>query len=196
MNQFFVKPQNARAEKADKNIERGKDVSEFYLNLVSSSKEEEKAAAEKEAPSFCGSCQVEAKAGHESSTSHQLCSKDASSTVGSGLYGISEVNRGFQMLLGGGWNREKGVGPPGKEGRQFPVKTVLKRDRKGIGCETSDKPRVTHYPEPDEPVTKIKKASSIRVEKAATVAKRLKAKKEIREKTLARNFRREFLNTE
>lgn len=58
-------------------------------------------------------------------------------------YGIPDSNTGFQMLLQMGWDRERGFGPSGS-GRKFPVKTVLKRDRAGLGRE-SHRARVTHF---------------------------------------------------
>lgn len=58
-------------------------------------------------------------------------------------YGLTESNRGYQMLLRSGWDPEKGLGPQ-KQGKMFPVKTVLKQDRQGFGLKES-KPRVTHF---------------------------------------------------
>lgn len=79
---------------------------------------------------------------HETSIVHQFnlqLGRSPSSTH----YGIPENNTGFQMLLGMGWNRERGFGPQ-EQGRKFPVKTTLKRDRSGLGVESSA-PRVTHF---------------------------------------------------
>ncbi len=94
---------------------------------------------------FCDVCQVShdscCKRHHECSTLHQF-SAGASSSVGT-VYGIPECNRGFQMLLDGGWNRDRGLGPSGT-GRKFPVKTVLKRDRLGLGAPGAEPARVTH----------------------------------------------------
>ncbi|XP_053329280.1 G patch domain and ankyrin repeat-containing protein 1-like [Spea bombifrons] len=59
-------------------------------------------------------------------------------------YAIPEHNVGFKMLLKEGWNRESGLGPEGT-GRKFPVQTVLKRDQKGLGFQTDQKPKVTHF---------------------------------------------------
>lgn len=67
---------------------------------------------------------------HEASTVH-LLAKHAMKTKT--FYGISETNRGFQMLMRNGWDREHGLGPDGS-GRKFPVKAVEKKDRKGIGA--------------------------------------------------------------
>nr|XP_050048912.1 G patch domain and ankyrin repeat-containing protein 1 homolog isoform X1 [Dermacentor andersoni] len=79
---------------------------------------------------------------HETSIVHQFNLR-RDSAPGVTHYGISEDNAGFQMLLGMGWNREKGFGLR-EQGRKFPVKTVFKRDRSGLGVEAST-PRVTHF---------------------------------------------------
>ena len=63
-------------------------------------------------------------------------------------YGIPQSNKGYMLLLGNGWDPEKGLGSVA-EGKQFPVKTVLKRDRLGLGAEGRGgerlKARITHF---------------------------------------------------
>jgi hypothetical protein len=59
------------------------------------------------------------------------------------MYGIPASNVGYQILVKGGWDREKGLGPEGT-GHKFPLRTVLKRDRKGLGSCSQEKARVTH----------------------------------------------------
>ena len=84
---------------------------------------------------------------HNTSTLHQFSCQHQPNVTS---YGISESNRGFQMLLRGGWDPEKGLGS-GKQGSKFPVKTVLKQDRLGFGLKSSSsKPRVTHFSAHDE----------------------------------------------
>ena len=58
------------------------------------------------------------------------------------FYKISDNNKGFQMMLKNGWNRDLGLGPNGS-GMRAPVKTVLKSDRKGLG-NVRNKPKITH----------------------------------------------------
>lgn len=87
---------------------------------------------------------------HTTSTVHQFnCQHKPKVTP----YGIPESNRGFQLLLKGGWNPEKGLGPE-QQGQQFPVKTVLKQDRLGFGLSSKAKPRVTHFSAHDEAAIK------------------------------------------
>jgi hypothetical protein len=68
-------------------------------------------------------------------------------------FSLTARNKGFQMLVQAGWDARSGLGPDG-EGRLVPVKTVLKRDLRGIGVKTkesqlnakeSDAPKVTHF---------------------------------------------------
>ncbi|XP_040571442.1 G patch domain and ankyrin repeat-containing protein 1 homolog [Lepeophtheirus salmonis] len=66
-----------------------------------------------------------------------------SSKPKSTYYGISENNRGYELMLKKGWNPEKGLGPS-CSGKLYPVKTVLKKDRSGIG-NTKERARVTHF---------------------------------------------------
>lgn len=60
-------------------------------------------------------------------------------------YTLSRTNKGFQMMLRSGWDPGQGLGSEG-QGRKFPVKTVLKRDRAGIGVSGgASESRVTHF---------------------------------------------------
>ena len=97
---------------------------------------------------YCELCQMPipnaSKSDHSTSTLHLFSCQHQPSVTS---YGIPESNRGFQMLLRSGWDREKGLGPH-KQGQRFPVKTVLKQDRLGFGSgggEGKQKARVTHF---------------------------------------------------
>ncbi|KNC99213.1 uncharacterized protein SPPG_05469 [Spizellomyces punctatus DAOM BR117] len=57
-------------------------------------------------------------------------------------YGLDATNKGFQMLQDQGWTYGTGLGVD-EQGRQQPIATRLKRDRRGVGGETGRK-RVTH----------------------------------------------------
>ncbi|CAJ0932201.1 unnamed protein product, partial [Mesorhabditis belari] len=63
-------------------------------------------------------------------------------------YGIPETNVGYKMLKRTGWNEFRGLGRA-EEGKRFPIRTVLKRDRKGLGS-SKEKPRVTHFEANDQ----------------------------------------------
>ncbi|VDO95010.1 unnamed protein product [Soboliphyme baturini] len=64
-------------------------------------------------------------------------------------YSISRSNRGYRLMMKNGWNESSGLGPSGK-GCHYPLKTLLKRDRKGLGMPTKQKPKVTHFEPFDE----------------------------------------------
>lgn len=94
---------------------------------------------------YCKACKTAVSSCHEDThdTSIVHLYNDQHGIPSTTSYGIPETNRGFQMLLRSGWDREKGLGPQ-KEGHKFPVKTVLKQDRLGLGL-GEGKARVTHF---------------------------------------------------
>jgi len=100
---------------------------------------------------WCEVCQAhynataeETEPNHQSSISHQFCSlkKEVNSPHSSSFY-LGSSNKGYNLLKSHGWDGTSGLGP-NSSGRKYPVKTVLKRDRSGLGCET-DKSRITHF---------------------------------------------------
>lgn len=104
---------------------------------------------------YCKTCELNivessvcVPSSHDTSTVHQF-SCQHHPRVSS--YGIPESNRGFQMLVKGGWDPGKGLGSM-RQGRQYPVKTILKRDRLGFGLSSKEggTPRVTHFSAHDE----------------------------------------------
>ncbi|KAL0278177.1 UNVERIFIED_CONTAM: hypothetical protein PYX00_000071 [Menopon gallinae] len=122
---------------------------------------------------FCKACDQQFDAEctkHESSTLHQFNTNSGRSRT---FYGIPESNKGFQMLLKHGWNREKGLGP--KEcGVKFPIKVTKKNDRTGIGC-----------------VHKIM-SNKTDANNEHSMTKKERQNHERREKNFERNFRLQF----
>lgn len=93
---------------------------------------------------YCDSCQTtvgQSEGRHTASIVHLYNNQWQPANLPS--YMIPESNRGFQMMLRSGWNPDKGLGSH-RQGKMFPVKTVLKQDRSGIGLEKG-KARVTHF---------------------------------------------------
>lgn len=131
---------------------------------------------------------------HRTSTIHLFNKKPKQSGT---WYHLNENNKGFQMLLKDGWNKDKGLGPEGKEGLKFPVKTVLKRDRKCLGAYKNDDsvPRVTHFKAFDQ---RAVKRAKVTVEKdktrlrSTTISKRNLRKQKQKEKEWEIDFRRSF----
>ena len=102
----------------------------------------------------------------------------------------------FKIIFSG-WDSNKGLGPPGKRGKLYPVKTTLKSDRYGLGLEEEEKlekneRKVTHFEANDERgVTKIKVPGQ-RIERHTTLNKKYEKKKLDKQKQKEKNFRLEF----
>ena len=91
---------------------------------------------------FCEVCKLHVPAArHATSVVHQFSCQHSTNVTS---YGIPETNRGFQLLLKKGWDRERGLGAEG-QGLKYPIRTILKHDRLGLGLSRSAKPRVTHF---------------------------------------------------
>lgn len=114
---------------------------------------------------------------HETSTLHIFNTKPE---LPDPMYGISKDNRGYQIMLNNGWEEKQGLGPSGS-GLKYPVKTVLKRDRKGFGKDSTKNARVTHFQSCDP--------SSIAHVKQFNIKKVFKRKD--RDKYLTREAKRE-----
>jgi len=147
----------------------------------------------------CDLCQIENLSksdlkAHVSSTVHQFKFQSQSSGSQKVHYVIPEANRGFQMMLDSGWERNKGLGPHGKSGKLYPVKTALKRDRTGLGLdEEGAKKKVTHFEPFDQKSVENPKKNSERIERHTTLSKKLQSRKLHREKQKEVDFRREFM---
>lgn len=106
---------------------------------------------------------------HTTSTVHQFSCQHRPPVPG---YAIPRSNRGYQMMLRGGWNPDRGLGSE-QEGRKYPVKTVLKQDRLGFGQSVAGssqgKARVTHFAAFDERAVKRR---SERFDKSATAPRK------------------------
>ena len=94
------------------------------------------------------------------------------------------------MMLRSGWQPEKGLGSEG-QGQKFPVKTVLKRDRQGLGVEKESRAKVTHFgPKDTASVETVVKTE--RKMRASTLSKKAQRKKLSKERRKERDFRLEF----
>lgn len=49
-------------------------------------------------------------------------------------YVIPPSNKGYQIMLKAGWDKDCGLGPDGS-GKRYPIRTVQKQNRKGLGSE-------------------------------------------------------------
>merc|ERR1719471_1502042 len=96
------------------------------------------------------------------------------------------------MVRNDNWDPDSGLGKD-SEGKLYPVKTVLKRDRKGLGESEALKPKVTHFAPFDcasvKESTKSKK-NTTRHERTSTREKGKRRKKESRQTRNEIDFRR------
>lgn len=67
---------------------------------------------------------------HLSSTLHNISASKGKKAPAN--YVIPASNVGYQLMLKGGWDRDSGLGRNGS-GKIYPIKTVPKKDRKGLG---------------------------------------------------------------
>ena len=141
---------------------------------------------------------------HLSSTTHLLNVEREEIKANGGHakvhYGIPQANRGYQIMLSSGWNSNVGLGPCGK-GKLYPVKTVLKRDKHGLGLEVSGneslsthskKPKVTHFAAYDSSSVKSHTSTS-RTESSSTLSRKERTQKSNKVRRNEIDFRREFM---
>ncbi|KAH8290695.1 hypothetical protein KR054_005042 [Drosophila jambulina] len=97
-------------------------------------------------PFYCEICKRDYKETpwpiHQTSTVHQFNLK-ALPPHKLHKFNISARNRGLQLMVKQGWDQEHGLGPS-QSGRLYPVKTVLRKQRTGLGIEQQPA-RVTHF---------------------------------------------------
>ncbi|KAK8379254.1 hypothetical protein O3P69_019241 [Scylla paramamosain] len=135
---------------------------------------------EEEEEYFCDTCEVLVKererTRHKASIVHQFKTTTGQTRT---QYGIPPSNRGYQLLVGQGWDADGGLGSE-QQGLKFPVKTVLKRDRKGLGA-GQGMPRVTHFGPGDAGAVKRTRGSVGRVERIATISRREARQRKVKE---------------
>lgn len=116
-----------------------------------SSGDEDGGAADSANTIHCAQCALEYKqkdqVAHKTSTLHRF-NGDTSETTIRG-FGIPESNVGYQMMVKQGWSGQHGLGCA-KHGTLFPVKTVLRKPRSGLGIKQPTTARVTHFQAHDE----------------------------------------------
>ena len=118
---------------------------------------------------------------HHSSISHQFCHLSKEDSTSHSSFYITPSNKGFKLLRNHGWDGNSGLGPS-SSGRRYPIKTVLKRDRSGLGS-GKEVARVTHFNAGDNSAVKPAKRAKF---------KHLHKKREEKFKNLEIDFRRSF----
>lgn len=144
---------------------------------------------------FCKVCKSEfnncTKKEHETSTIHLF---NLNLKPKPDQFLLPSTNVGYQMMKKKGWDGEKGLGVSG-QGQKYPVKTVLKHDRKCLGNDTckTNKPRITHFGPGDTNSVKSKpKKQTERKLSARTLSKKAKLVHDRQMKQWEQNFRMYF----
>lgn len=99
-------------------------------------------------------------------------------------YGIPQSNVGYRLLKETGWSENHGLGKEAV-GRKYPLKTTLKRDRKGLGLGKLEQ-KVTHFEAGD-----VSAVETIKKQKTENYFKMLEEKKK-RDKRIEEDFRKAF----
>lgn len=108
------------------------------------------------------------KQAHLSSTIHNINASKGKKIPPN--YKIPKTNKGYQLMVKVGWDKESGLGPDGS-GHRYPIRTVQKKDRKGLGHEKKEK---------------------LQEENSKTVNKKVFVTDYHKNRRLEINFRREF----
>ncbi|XP_061392972.1 G patch domain and ankyrin repeat-containing protein 1 homolog [Musca vetustissima] len=80
---------------------------------------------------------------HETSTIHQFNAQTPASSNKLQKFNIPPRNKGLQLMVKQGWDKESGLGPS-QTGRLYPVKTVIRKQRSGLGTE-QEPAKVSHF---------------------------------------------------
>lgn len=100
---------------------------------------------------FCSDCGIEisksSSKSHQTSTVHLFSCKFKGNTKIK-TFGIARSNRGYQMMRRTGWDGNSALGPT-ENGKLYPIKTVIRNKRTGLGTE-QDSAKITHF-KPNDP---------------------------------------------
>ncbi|KAL7044749.1 hypothetical protein ACKWTF_002041 [Chironomus riparius] len=122
-------------------------IEEYYSNRnFSESSDEEVEGEQQDEILFCPDCKIEIKKSssksHQSSTVHLFsCKYNTDASVKS--FGIANSNKGFKIMKTIGWDGSSALGAK-RNGKMYPVKTVLRKGRTGLGIKQDD-PKITHF---------------------------------------------------
>ncbi|CAO4363706.1 unnamed protein product [Caenorhabditis nigoni] len=134
---------------------------------------------------FCELCDVfileKEITNHVSSITHQLNDKNSTGAAPQTGIQIGPSNIGYRLMCASGWTEEQGLGRQ-SDGHRFPIKTILKRNRAGLGMERLPQ-KVTHFGPFESSCTKT--------EKKPVTKRELEVKKK-KEDMIAKRFRSDF----
>ncbi|XP_064548266.1 G patch domain and ankyrin repeat-containing protein 1 homolog [Drosophila montana] len=143
------------------------------------------------APFYCQVCQRDYSESswraHQTSTVHRFNMKSLPAHRLQ-KFNIPARNRGLRLMVKQGWDREHGLGPT-QNGRLYPVKTVLRNKRTGLGIEQSPA-RVTHFAAFDTNATKLRNRNPLPPQQRRTRSDMQREK--VRESKRERRLRHEL----
>ncbi|KAJ8001362.1 hypothetical protein DPEC_G00168740 [Dallia pectoralis] len=93
---------------------------------------------------WCPDCKVHYSCPQDTHWSSTLHLFSLSRSPPTPQYCLNPTTPAYQMMLRSGWTPGDGLGPEGVGPKQ-PVRTVLKRDSKGLGYGPTPRPKVTHF---------------------------------------------------
>ncbi|KAG5675097.1 hypothetical protein PVAND_005029 [Polypedilum vanderplanki] len=119
---------------------------EEFLNRQDESGSSSDEDEEESGTDFCPDCKIEisrsSSKSHKSSTVHLFsCKYNTNSKIKS--FGIAQSNRGYKMMKTIGWDGNSALGAK-KDGKLYPIKTVLRHKRTGLGIKQEDA-KITHF---------------------------------------------------
>lgn len=97
-------------------------------------------------PLFCSDCKTQisiaSSNSHQTSTVHLInCKFKGNTDIKS--FGIARSNKGYKLMKTLGWDGKSALGSKGN-GKLFPIKTVLRKGRSGLGIKQGSA-RITHF---------------------------------------------------
>ena len=125
------------------------DIAQFYGSLCGlESLEHVENELKRSGASYCEMCECffENEKDHNGSVVHLLRQNEVTRKPRRHFL-IPSGNTGFRLLVKNGWNEENGLGK-NSDGRLYPIQTVLKRDKKGLGGDKGKEKRITHKEKP------------------------------------------------
>lgn len=166
------------------------DVLEELENYGRSPRKDSKTNSSASQPKWCEVCCSEYSSSlsiHLSSTLHQFSLRRPAPTP---YYCLPPSSNSYKMMVRCGWKPGTGLGPVG-EGPNQPVRTVLKRDQKGLGYGQIKRAKVTHFQARDHDA--VKPPSKHKEERVGKGKMREESKKkQQKEKNWERDFRASF----
>jgi len=159
---FIYESNNTIVRKKKEEITQGEellDAASFYASVIARAKTTSTVTATtNDQKKFCQFCKEWVSGTSHQCTCAHIFNKQQSVGLPQKFFGLPPTNVGYRLLKDVyHWNERSGLGKD-EQGILFPLKTIHKLDRKGLGAKTKAKSRITHTPHiPEEGKIKKKK---------------------------------------